>query len=220
VTPERETKAVAKACGDLRADAARNRERILVSARAVFCAEGMSAPLERVAQHAGVGIATLYRRFPTREDLIVAAFKDTIQTFTDAVEAGLADPDPWQGFRRCLEVICRLQAADPGFAYMLWRACAHPEAHRQGEYGNARFLELAEKAMSVGGLRADFTGGDFVLLLMANGGVIEATGDAAPIASRRLVAYMIDAFASPGRCDLPAPPPIAEMARALGLGAA
>lgn len=220
MTPERETEAVAEACEELRADAARNRERILVSARAVFSAEGMSAPLERVAQHAAVGIATLYRRFPTREDLIVAAFKDTIRTFTDAVEAGLANPDPWEGFRHCLEVICHLQATDPGFAYMLWRACAHPEAHRKGEYGNDRFLELAERARGVGDLRADFTGGDFVLLLMANAGVIEATGDAAPIASKRFVAYMIDAFASPGRSGLPAPLPTAELTRALGLGAA
>ena len=78
----------------LRADAERNRERILAAARDVFAERGLDAPLESIARRAGVGQATLYRRFATRQDLLVAAFGPRLAAYTEAIDRALKDPDP------------------------------------------------------------------------------------------------------------------------------
>src|SRR3546814_12602905 len=82
----------------LRADAARNREAIVEAARAVFAEQGLDAPLDEIAKRAGTGTATLYRRFPTRADLVAAVFAETMAAHVEAVEAALGDDDPWNGF--------------------------------------------------------------------------------------------------------------------------
>src|SRR5438874_302222 len=96
----------------LRADARRNRQRILAAARSVFAEQGLDAPLAEVAGRAGVGIATLYRRFPTREDLIVASFEQKMDAYVNAVDEALQAPDAWSGFQGCLERVCAMQAGD------------------------------------------------------------------------------------------------------------
>ncbi|WP_328482082.1 TetR/AcrR family transcriptional regulator [Streptomyces sp. NBC_00377] len=69
-----------------------------------------------VAREAGVGIATMFRRFPTKEELVDAVFIDRMDAYADAVAVGLEDPDPWNGFVGCIEAACAMQAADSGFA--------------------------------------------------------------------------------------------------------
>src|SRR5215216_6360769 len=98
----------------LRADAERNRERILAAAREVFAERGLDAPLDAIAERAGVGQATLYRRFPRREDLIVACFAPKLAEYAEAVEDALRVPDAWEGLRGYLERICAMQAEDLG----------------------------------------------------------------------------------------------------------
>ena len=78
----------------LRRDAERNRERIAAAARGVFAADGIEASMASVARAAGVGIATLFRRFPTREDLIGAVFADTMNAYVAAVTPPSATPTP------------------------------------------------------------------------------------------------------------------------------
>ena len=75
----------------LRADAARNRASIVAVAREVFAEQGLEAPLEAIAARAGVGIATLYRRFPTREKLVAAALVGKVTEYAEAAEQALAD---------------------------------------------------------------------------------------------------------------------------------
>ena len=103
----------------LRADAERNRERILATARQVFAERGLNASLEDIARRAGVGVGTLYRRFPSREDLIGAVFAEKMAVYADAVDAALADSDPWRGFCGFIERVCGLQTEDVGFADLL-----------------------------------------------------------------------------------------------------
>ena len=103
----------------LRADAARNRDAIVAVAREVFAEQGLEAPLEAIAARAGVGIATLYRRFPTREKLVAAALVDKVAEYVDAARQALAVPDPWAGFAGCVERICELQAGDRGLSDLL-----------------------------------------------------------------------------------------------------
>src|SRR5438874_4815085 len=98
----------------MRKDAARNRQRILVAARELFAQRGLSATLNDLAQHAGVGVGTVYRHFPDREQLIEGLFEERIDALAAAMESALEDPDPWRGVAGFLERGLELQAADRG----------------------------------------------------------------------------------------------------------
>ena len=86
-----------------RADAVRNRERVLEAAKAVFSAGGPDASLEAVARHAGVGIGTLYRHFPTREALFEAVYRREVEQLGELSEALKSEPDPVEALRRWLQ---------------------------------------------------------------------------------------------------------------------
>nr|MBF0685387.1 helix-turn-helix transcriptional regulator [Pseudomonas sp.] len=87
----------------LRADAQRNRDQILAAAEAVFREKGTGVPLDEVAKRAGVGIGTLYRRFPTREDLLAAAYNARFLAFAETSRAREAELDPLAALRAYLE---------------------------------------------------------------------------------------------------------------------
>lgn len=99
----------------LRADARHNRERILAAAGAVFAERGIDVPMTTVARRAGVGVATLYRRFPTRDALVAEVFSGQLATCVGVLDEALADPDPWDGFRTLVERLFALQVAERGF---------------------------------------------------------------------------------------------------------
>src|SRR5690349_13283257 len=94
----------------LRADAERNRRHLVEAARLVLAERGLEAPLDEIAKRAGVGNATLYRRFPSRGELIAAVFGDTLRDVVAATARALAEPDPWTAFAGHLEFLCGLQA--------------------------------------------------------------------------------------------------------------
>lgn len=198
----------------LRADAERNRDRILAAARRLFAAEGLGVSMATIAREAGVGKATLSRRFATREDLVAAVFTDRMDAYASAVAAALADPDPWHGFTGYVHAVCAMQAADRGFAEVLtmtFPAAKTFEARRTRAYND--FVELITRAKATGHLRADFTDRDLPILLMANAGVIAATQNAAPDTWQRLVGHMLRSYAADGA---PLPPlPEAPTASAL-----
>ncbi|HVR00465.1 MAG TPA: TetR/AcrR family transcriptional regulator, partial [Mycobacterium sp.] len=99
-----------------------NRDRILAAAAELFAERGLSVPLEEIAGRAGVGVATLYRRFPTRADLATAAFERNISRYTTAVDRALANPRAWEGFRTLIAELCKLQASDAGMRDLLTTA--------------------------------------------------------------------------------------------------
>ncbi|WP_328223241.1 MULTISPECIES: TetR/AcrR family transcriptional regulator [unclassified Streptomyces] len=188
----------------LRADAERNRDLILAAARRLYATEGLGVSMASVAREAGVGKATLGRRFATREELINAVFADRMDAYADAVAEALADPDPWHGFTGYIHAVCAMQAADRGFADVLtmtFPTAKALEARRSESYNG--FLELIARARDTGHLREDFVPEDLVILQMANAGVIAATGDAAPDTWHRLVGHMIRSYATSGA---PIPP--------------
>ena len=98
----------------LRADARRNRERIVAAARVVFAEQGLGASMNEVARRAGVGLATLLRRFPSRDLLVAAALGDRMGEFAALVERALDDPDPWSGFCWLVQRICAASYGDEG----------------------------------------------------------------------------------------------------------
>ena len=204
----------------LRADAERNRARLVDAARMVFAEQGLDASLNEVARRAGVGFATLFRRFPTRDDLVTAVFEDKMAAYEEATVAALADSDPWHGFCAYVERLCEMQADDRGFADVLTSTFPLAKGLQAARDRAAVALgELIDRAKQSGRLRSDFVHQDLPLVLMANAGVVNGTRDAAPDAWRRLLAYLLQSFAAENTQPLPAPPTRKQMYRAmLGLG--
>jgi AcrR family transcriptional regulator len=200
----------------LRADAARNRAAIVAVAREVFAEQGLAAPLEAIAVRAGVGIATLYRRFPTREKLVAAALTEKVAEYAEAAEQALADADPWAGFAGFVQRICELQAGDRGLSDLLSMTLSADEHVEQlRRTANDRVVTLIERAKAAGRLREDFVVEDLVLLLIATAAVMHVTHADAPGAWRRFVALALDAFRRRDSPGLPAPPTPAQMTRAM-----
>jgi AcrR family transcriptional regulator len=200
----------------LRTDAERNRTRIIEAATAAFARRGLDVPLEEVADEAGVGIGTLYRRFSGRDELIGACFERRLAEYATAAEEALAAPDGWTGFSGYITRICAMQAADRGLADVLNRSLPNAkalEAHRARGY--AVSVRLIERAQAEGSLRADVVAEDVALLFMANAGVIEVTQRAAPDAWRRLVAIFLEGLRSDATGSLPPPATPRQTMRAM-----
>lgn len=192
---------------ELRADAARNRAAIVEAAREVFAEHGLDAPLDDIARRAGTGNATLYRRFPTRGDLIAAVFAEGMAEHLDAVQAALVDPDPWHGFASYVKAAGAMQARDRGIADLVTMDVATaPEIERLRSRAFDGLVRLVERARSAGVLRADFTTEDVVILLMANAGVIERAHGVTADASARLIHVLLDGFRAHAASDGPPAP--------------
>ncbi|WP_170264355.1 TetR/AcrR family transcriptional regulator [Nocardia uniformis] len=190
---------------ELRSDARDNRERILEAARTIFVSTGLDVPMREIARRAGVGPATLYRHFPTKETLVAAAFTDQMHACRSLVDEGLADPDPWRGFCRTIEKLSELQARDHGFTAAFMSTYPHAldfAAIRTSALTAA--AELIRRAKDTGHLHPDVMVDDLILMIMANNGIHATTPTARLAASRRFAALMIQAFrASPGSAPLP-----------------
>jgi AcrR family transcriptional regulator len=200
----------------LRADAEQNRERILDAARAIFAERGIDVTREAIAQRAGVGMATLRRRYPTRADLLADVFEEKMWRFATGARKALQDPDPWHAFCRYVSSLCAMQTSDRGLCDVLtmtFPSATKFEMARSQAYDD--FCELIRRAQAAGALREDFAPEDLIILLMANAGVVVAAGQAAPRSAPRLVGYLLQAFAAPGGGPLPPPPTSRQIYKAL-----
>src|ERR1700712_1404294 len=99
----------------LRIDAEENRKLLLSAARSLFSERGLDVPMREVSRHAGVGPATLYRRFPTKQDLVIAAFEDELHECASIVAEACENADPWRGLCGFLLRIGELNARNQGF---------------------------------------------------------------------------------------------------------
>jgi AcrR family transcriptional regulator len=192
----------------LRRDAQRNRDAILAAARQVFCDHGLEAPLEEIARRAGVGIATLYRRFPSRVELLDAVLADTVQAHVDAAEQALATDDAWDGLTSYLEATCRLQAADRGLGEVMGMRFPRAAAVEAAKTRLFELVgELVRRAQASGQLRPDVTLEDLAFLNWANTRILQA-GRAAgvPDAWRRHLGLLLDGLRADRAHPLPRPP--------------
>ncbi|MEU7655711.1 helix-turn-helix domain-containing protein [Micromonospora taraxaci] len=180
---------------NLRSDALDNRQRILEAARTTFATDGMDVPMREIARRAGVGPATLYRRFPTKQALATEAFAEQMDACHVIVDEGLADPDPWHGLCLVIEKLCELHARDRGYTTAFTTAFPHAvDLAAKREAALASLAELSRRAKSTGHLRSDFVLDDLILILMANGGLHATSTHARVAASRRFAALAIQAF--------------------------
>lgn len=189
----------------LRSDARDNRDRILEVAREAFAVEGLDVPMREIARRAEVGVATLYRRFPTKEALLTAAFAEQMEVCIAIVHEGLTVDDPWEGFCLVVEKLLVVHALDRGFARALTSQYPRIFDFAEGRDRTMRaLLELMRHAKEAGDLRTDVVLEDLVLAMMANEGIRADSPDTRVAASRRFAALMIQSFrAHPTPAPLP-----------------
>ncbi|GEM32498.1 TetR/AcrR family transcriptional regulator [Nocardia neocaledoniensis] len=150
----------------LRADAARNQARIVAAARELFADHGLEITLDDVAERAGVGVGTVYRRFANKKELIAEVFDQHMVDFADAADTAMGNPDPWLGLVEFFEHACQHLATNRGFGEVMLELEEDP----------ARFAEIrdrirpavtgiVERARAAGAVHPDITTTDFFALI-------------------------------------------------------
>ena len=191
----------------LRRDAQERRDKLLAAAQREFAAHGVDASLEKIARDAGVAIGTLYRHFPTRLDLLMAAFKPRLEEFLDGANQALEMDDAWDGFVYYLENLFRVQAGDRGFNDFLSRRFTdNAETERIHDQMCQQIEDVLTRAQEAGAARPDLTQADIVNLIWSNGRMIDATSTTAPNAWRRYLYLMLDAYRAERAHPIPEPP--------------
>jgi AcrR family transcriptional regulator len=188
----------------LRADAKRNYEAVLAAARRVLGERGTAAGMAEIAREAGVGVGTLYRRFPTKEALVQALLLDRLEHDAELLRSAAAlEGGAWAGFERALRFVAHAQLEDRALKQLVGGTV--PET---GELTAARrelftlAAELAARAQEEGSLRPDLERGDLPLLF---GGVAQAewlTGERAVEVIDRYVTIVLDGLRAPGQTPL------------------
>ncbi|GAA4298248.1 TetR/AcrR family transcriptional regulator [Mycobacterium paraffinicum] len=185
----------------LRADAARNVERILRAAREVYAELGPDAPVEAVARRAGVGERTLYRRFPAKADLVRAALDQSIaEDLTPVIDTARLAKDPLRGLTQLIEAAISLGAREHNLL-----AAAHRSGSLSSDISvslNEALSALAHEGQRLGQIRADLVTDDLPRLVAMLFGVL-STMDADSDGWRRYVALVVDAIAVGERRPLP-----------------
>lgn len=178
----------------LRADARRNREKILTAAIAAFTESGLETQVEDIARRAGVGVGTVYRHFPTKDALITALAEAHFARLADIAEAGLrAEGDAWDVFARTI-----WQAAEPAAADVAWCEIIAGRPHAGDELlpGQERLVaasaELIRRAQAAGVMRADADVGDIQTIMCGLGHVATAQRGGMALDWRRYLTIALD----------------------------
>jgi len=156
----------------LRADARRNRARVLEAADAVFAEDGLHAGIEDIAQRAGVGVGTVCRNFPTKETLIAEVLAVRGEAMLEEVRAAIADPDPGTAFERFMIGVAEYSAKYRALAEDMAARGELPVREGLKEALHAALGQLVVQAQAAGALRSDVGAGDIKLLLS---GLAQAT---------------------------------------------
>src|SRR4051812_20009788 len=190
-----------------RRDARERHDRLVAAAQREFAASGVNASLEKIARDADVAIGTLYRHFPTRLDLLMAAFMPRLQEFLDGANKALEMDDPWEAFVCYLENLFGVQAGDRGFNDFLSRRFpGSADTERIHDQMCQQIEDVLTRAQEAGEARPDISQADIVNLIWTNGRIIDATSSTAPNAWRRYLYLMLDAYRAERAHALPEPP--------------
>lgn len=179
----------------LRADARKNRERILEAASAVFARDGLDASLDAVAAEAKVGVGTVYRRFPERGDLIKELFTEKVGKFVALAEECDAMSDPFEGLVRFLADASRMHGEDVGLRQLILGPGIDGDLMALPRRKIGPILTgMIERAQAEGELREDLTTLDIPLIELMLARINDLTGPVSPDLWERLLVIVIDAL--------------------------
>lgn len=177
----------------LRKDAAANRERLLHAASELFAQRGLDVTLNDIAHHAGVGVATAYRRFNNKEEVIDALFEHRMTQVEDLARDAANDPDAWNGLLSFLEGGLELQHEDRGLNDIMNNPLLGDERVNQVRDRIAPLItELVEKAKAQGVVRPDLDQTDLIFIQLGLSEVMNRTRTIAPDLYRRYLAIFLD----------------------------
>jgi len=183
----------------LRADAERNRARILAAAAEVFADRGLDVSLDEIAAHAGVGVGTVYRRFPDKDALIDALFEEKIDRAVELADRALEIEDPWEAFTTFMRGMCRMQAGDRGFKdALLVRDRGRERVAAARERIAPRAMKLLNRAQEAGAIRSDLGPFDVPMLNLCVSLIADRTRDVAPDYWERVLTIIIDGISAQG----------------------
>jgi AcrR family transcriptional regulator len=201
----------------LRSDARRNREKILAAASELFAVEGPDLCIDDIARRAGVGHATVFRRFPTKDDLVLAMFEERLDELAEVAEAAAALEDPWEGLVAVMTGIGERHARDRGLM----------EALGTQAFGSSTLTEhrlrivepigrVLRRAQEAGRVRADLEPEDVVFLISAVAKSSPCNFEI-PDLWRRYLGVVLDGMKPHAASPLAPPAPtMDEVERALG----
>jgi AcrR family transcriptional regulator len=183
----------------MRADARRNRQKIIKAARTCLARDGLDAQMEEIAHRAKVGVGTVYRHFPTKDDLVVALAAERFERLAELARAAIEDPDPWGAFCGFMRDSAEIQIADRALSEVMLDRSDVMREHAEKVNLLDLVGELMEKAKGAGALRADAEPEDVPMMICALGGAAEM-----PMMSwERYLALAIDGMRAPGSTPMP-----------------
>ena len=192
----------------LRADAERNRQRILAAAAELFTERGLEPSLDDVARHAGVGVGTVYRRFPDKASLADALFDERIDALVALAEQAQAEPDAWAALVSFMERSAEILVSNRGLRQILMFAA---EGHDRGICARDRMRpaieSLIERAQADGQVRADLRPTDVPMIEFMVAAAAEYAWQVRPTVWRRYLALILDALRPASASGRPLPEP-------------
>jgi AcrR family transcriptional regulator len=209
----------------LRRDAERNRQRILAAAADVFTERGLDATLDDVARHAGVGVGTVYRRFPDKASLADALFDERIDEIAGLAERAQAEPDAWAALVSFLEDSAGMLGTDRGLRQILmFAAQGHDRAACVRDRMRPAITSLVKRAQADGQVRPDLAATDIPIIEFMLATVAEYARQVRPTVWRRYLALILDGLRPGHAPGSPLPEPelsadeMAEVMRSNPLG--
>jgi len=193
--------------GPRRADALRNRERVLAAAEEVFAQSGLKGQVEEVARRAGVGVGTVCRNFPTKQSLVEAVLTSMYESLlARAVTAG-ENPDPAAAFEEFVIALSEFQARHRALAEQMARELELPEtAQPMRDELRAAIDGLVARAQEAGAVRSDIGPADVSLLFSGVAHATALAGDLAPVLRERYVRLILDGLRPQEASTLPGRP--------------
>ncbi len=187
----------------LRADARRNREAVTAAAKRLFADQGLDAQMPDVAKAAKVGVGTVYRHFPTKDDLIAALVAERFERLAQKAREDLEMADAWEGICDFIRFAARIQADDRGLCEVMGSRPEVMDAAARAAGLPELCERLVKRAQRSGELRRDLVWEDIPMIACGLGRITQATTGPATGRWPRLVEIILDGLRAPGSGRLP-----------------
>ena len=187
----------------LRADARRNREAVIAAAKKLFADQGLEAQIPDVAKAAKVGVGTVYRHFPTKDNLIAALLAERFERLAAKASECLETDDPWEGLCDFIRFSAQIQADDRGLCEVMGSRSEVMDAAARAAGLPELCDRLVKRAQRSGELRRDLIGEDIPMIACGLGRIVQATEGPAAGRWPRLVEIILDGLRAPGSGKLP-----------------